>query len=374
MTQRFPRPLGRALAWLLIALAALAAGCAGEGEEKGVVARVNERPIYLHELESKYDMMLSTWAATDSPNVEKLQSDYGMLLGELIVQALVDQTLEAKGLAVTPEELEAAEADVRSDYPDQEAFEQVLVEEYIDISAWRDELRARLAMKKFFAEVLRPRVKLNYQEAEAYYRQNIRDFYLPPRFELVVIRGPSRDAVNGAVEHFLAEGDADKLASQFNELTVERVKIREDRLTMEWKNAVNGLNPGEAGPVLADDRAFTRLVFLDKSPAHVLEPSRAYPIVERVLLEKKVRDEFEVWLAEELLTARIEVSPHLDITARFEEVPEEDEQVLEPLESAEPQEMPAHELAKDQEMEEAAKAAMEAQSEAEGNGTGADVQ
>jgi len=372
MKQRFPRPFVAAVC-LLAGLVVLAAGCAGEREEQGVVARVNERPIYLEELESKYDMMVSTWAATDSPGVDKLRSDYGMILGELIVQSLVEQSLEEKGLAVTQEELEAAEADVRSDYPDQEAFEQVLVEEYIDIAVWRNELRARLAMKKFFSEVLRPRVKLDYQEAEAYYRQNIKDFFLPPRMELVVIRGPSRDAVNGAVEHFMAEGDADKVAGQFKELTVERVKIREDRMTMEWRNAVKGLEPGEAGPVLAGDRLFTRLVFLNKSPARVLEPSGAYPIVERVLLEKKVREEFEVWLGEELTTASIEISPHLDVAARFHA--DEDEVVTDmtPEDEQEPQEMPAHELAKDKEMEEAAAAAMKPGAATEDSGPGVEV-
>jgi hypothetical protein len=346
-----------------LAACALAAGCAGNGEEQGVVARVNGQPVHLQELESKYDMMLTSAAVSDTPSVEKLKSDYGLVLGNIIVQILVDQELDARGLDVTREEIRAAEAEVRSDYPDQEAFEQVLVEEYIDIGVWRDELESRLAMKKFFSQVLRPRVTLDYQEAEDYYRRNIKDFYLPPRVELVVIRGPSRDVVSSAAEHYAEVRDAEKLAGRYKELTVERVKIREDRLTMDWKNAISGLKPGDIGPVLAEDRAFTCLVFLDKSPAHVLEPSRAYPIVERVLLEQKLRLEFEAWLEEELEQAVIEVNPRIDLAAKYDESTDEPEAGLsgQPVEDADP-EFPESEIERELELEEAATRAAEPES------------
>jgi hypothetical protein len=253
---------------------------------------------------------------------------------------------------VTREELKAAEEVVRSDYPDQEAFEQVLIEEYIDLATWRDELRARLALKKFFSQVLRPEVKLTYQEAEAYYRQNIKDFYLPPRVELMVIRGPSRDAVAGAAEQYVSGGDAEKLAERFKELTVEKVKIREDRLTMDWKNAVGGLEPGEAGPVIAGDQSFTVLILLGETPAHVLEPSRAYPIVERVLLEHKLKDRFETWLNEELAAAKIEVNPRIDLAARYEEAMDELPEDTRP--EGEDVEFPLSELEKERELEKSA--------------------
>lgn len=351
MSLRFHRLRVHA-AWLVVVFLFTAVGCGGEAEEQGVVARVNGNAIYLDELESKYDMMLTGSAVSDMPSVERLKNDYGRILGSLIVQSLVRQELEKRGLSVTPEELEAAEEVVRSDYPDQEAFEQVLIEEYIDLATWRDELRARLALKKFFSQVLRPEVTLSYQEAEAYYRQNIKDFYLPPRVELIVIRGPSRDAVAGAAEQYASGGDTEKLAERFKELTVEKVKIREDRLTMDWKNAVSGLEPGEAGPVVAGDQSFTVLILLGESPAHVLEPSRAYPIVERVLLEHKLKDRFEAWLDEELAGAKIEVNPRIDLAARYEETM--DELPEDPQREGEDVEFPLSELEKERELEKSA--------------------
>ncbi|MDY7000333.1 MAG: peptidylprolyl isomerase [Thermodesulfobacteriota bacterium] len=306
---------------LCLALAAtMVFACTSNNEEPGVIARVNGRPIHLHQLESKYDFMHLNWAGDMNPTVKKLKTDYGRILGDLIVQELVAQALEERGLSVEENELAQAEENVRSDYP-KGAFEQVLVEEYIDLKFWREELRARLTLEKFFQEVLRPRVKLNYQEAEAYYREHISDFYLPTRVRFFLIRGPSRDLVKSAANLYREERDVEALSRKFNQVTVQELKMREDALTVSWRNALKGLSPGEAGAILTDNLGFQILILLERYPAEVLDPSRAYPLVEKVLLEQKLRREFDAWLEKELQRAAIFVSPHL----RFEDMEIKDE-------------------------------------------------
>ena len=308
---------------LLLCLAfafVIACACTANNEEPGVIARVNGRPIHLHQLESKYDFMHLNWAGDMNPTVKKLKTDYGRILSDLIVQELVAQALDERGLAVMERELDRAEENVRSDYP-KGAFEQVLVEEYIDIKFWREELKARLTLEKFFQEVLRPQVKLDYQEAEAYYKEHISDFYLPTRVRFFLIRGPSRDLVKSAVNLYREERDVEALSRKFNQVTVQELKMREDALTVSWRNALKGLSPGEAGAILTDNLGFQVLILLERYPAEVLDPSRAYPLVEKVLLEQKLRREFDKWLEKELQRAAIFVSPHL----RFEDMEIKDE-------------------------------------------------
>ncbi len=297
---------------LLMAVALLAAGCSSDDEEAGIVARVNGRPITLHQLELKYDFMHLNWGGDINPTVAKLREDYGQLLGDLVVQSLVEQELERRDMSVTDDEVAKAEAEIRADYPEG-TFEQVLVEEYIDINYWRDELRARLAMEKFFSDVLRPQIKLDYQEAEAYYREHLGDFYLPARVRFELVRGPSRELVESALKLYREQGDIQAAVDKFNKVTVRELKIREDRLTADWAKALNGLEPGEAGPILSDDTGYLALVFQEKSKARVLDPSRAYPVVEKVLLEQKLREAFQVWLTKEMEQAEIVVSPHLKL-------------------------------------------------------------
>lgn len=295
---------------LLYMAMAMIFGCSNASDDIGIIARVNGSPIYLSQLEFQHDQFQADTAGAYVPSVEKLKAEYGEILTDLIVQELVVQELVAQDLAVTEHELLKAEEVVRTDYPE-DAFDQMLVEEYIDLKSWRKQLRNYLAMKKFFQQVLRPQIKIDYKEAEQYYREHISDFYLPESLRILVVRGPSREIVGKAVEKFMVEQDHVNLATAFGEVETREVVVREGRLSAAWKNAITGLQPGQSSGVLTDRFGFEALVLLERSPAKVLAPAQAYPLVEKALLESKLRRAFETWLTGRVATAKISVSNHL---------------------------------------------------------------
>jgi len=286
------------------------AGCSGNSDDIGIVARVNDAPIYLTQLEFQHDQFQADSVGTYVPSVEKLRNEYGDILADLIVQELVVQDLVRRDMAVTDEEVQKAEEVVRADYPEG-AFEQVLVEEYIDLKSWRRQLKYYLAQKKLFQHVLRAQIKIDYKEAEAYYREHISDFYLPESMRILVVRGPSRELVVRAVEKFSQDQNQMNLATAFGEVETREVVVREGRLSAAWRSALEGLKPGQSSDVLTDRLGFEALVLLERSEAKVLAPAQAYPLVEEALLESKLRDAFDVWLSENLATAKITVSEHL---------------------------------------------------------------
>lgn len=285
-------------------------GCSNDVEELGIIARVNDEPILLSQLEFQHDQFQADTAGTYVPSVEKLKAEYGEILTELIVQELVVQELVKRDQPVTEHELLKAEEAVRADYPEG-AFDQMLVEEYIDLKSWRHQLRNHLAMKKFYHQVLRPQIKIDYKEAEQYYRDHISDFYLPESMRILVVRGPSREIVGRAVEKYMAEQDSLNLETAFGEVETREVVVREGRLSAAWKNAITGLKPGQSSGVLTDRFGFEALVLIERIPAKVLTPTQAYPLVEKALLEVKLRTAFEKWLNEAIATAKITVSSHL---------------------------------------------------------------
>ncbi|WP_051445144.1 peptidylprolyl isomerase [Desulfocurvus vexinensis] len=298
-------------ALLALCVAMALAACDPKQEDLGVVARVNGRPITLHQLQFKHDFDQLGIAAVN-PSVARLKEEYGQALSELVIRELIFQTLAAKGLAVTDEELAAAEANIRTDYPEG-AFEEVLVEEYIDINFWRDELRARLSVEKFFAEVLRPGVSIDYREAEQYYQNHMQDFYMPQRVRFVRVSGPSRDVVENALESYKGGGSLEAMAAEFDQIATREIVMRQDRLTKDWGDALGGLKPGEASPVLTTRRGFEALVFSETIPAQTLDPSQAYPLIERELLDRKLVEAFSAWLDAQMAVARITVTPLLEI-------------------------------------------------------------
>ncbi len=132
-------------------------GCQNKSEEPGIIARVNGNQLP-EQLEYKYDLT-HEGVGGFVPSVEQVRAEYGQILGDLIVQELVAQELEQREIPVSDKELKEAEDEVRSDYPD-DSFEQILIEEYIDINAWRSQLKYQLAMDKFFKDILRLRSRL----------------------------------------------------------------------------------------------------------------------------------------------------------------------------------------------------------------------
>lgn len=309
-TRRYMKVMSRALPLFMALWLLTLFSCSTDRDEPGVIAEVNGKPIHLSQLEYKYDIMYLDSTDDLNPTVSQLRRDYGSILGDLIIQELIMQELAGRGLDVTDAELNKAEEAVRKDYPEG-AFEEILVEEYIDIGFWRRELKARISIEKFFQQVLRPSIKIGYAEAEAYYKSHLSDFYLPTRLTFLLISGPSRDLVFKATQLHAKGVEAAEITSKLNEIEVRQLRMREDRLPAAWLNALASLEAGEASSVLTEESKFHRLVLVERSPAKVLDPTQAYPLVEQILLGQKMRDAFDAWLANKLEAADISVSAHL---------------------------------------------------------------
>jgi hypothetical protein len=302
--------LSSALLLLSLLLLPMMEGCASREDEPGVVARVNGRPIFLRQLEARYDLNQLGVAGELSPSVTRLRLDYGQLLGDLIVQELIAQELESRQLTITEEEVKAAEDEVRLDYPPG-AFEQVLIEEYIDLDQWRSQLRARLALERFTNAVLRPRIQITSDEARTYYNEHVDDFYLPPRVEFFVFRAASRADLEEAIQLYSSGGSTASFTGVLPQVQAHRLKMREDRLPPTWHTALKDLQEGSASAVFTDPSGFQVFIPLERTPGRALDPSSAYPLVERILVEKKMNETFEEWVQASLSKARIQVSIHL---------------------------------------------------------------
>jgi len=273
-----------------------------------VVARVNGKSVLLSQLEARHDLKYLSRPMPATTSLDRLRGEYGQVLTELVVQQLVDQFLAEQGLVVTDAEIQAAEEQVRADYP-QGAFEQMLIEEYIDLDIWREQLRATLNRDKLFQKVLRPEISIDYSEVDDYYRQNIADFYLRPRVRFLLIQGQNHDAVLKIVDMAQAEPDPEQLSKRFDHVDVHAYTLHEDNIPPKWQTLLEGMEVHQASPVLAQgDGNFLALMLLERAPGRMVDPAQAYPLVEHILVERKLRDAFAFWLEGALKSAEIEVN------------------------------------------------------------------
>lgn len=296
----------------------LLAGCGESDDELGVVAKVNGQPIRLGRLQARYDLLYLGFSESVAPTVEKLRVEYGRLLAGLLVEELARQEMEKRGIAVSEKELEEAEAIIRADYPEG-SFEEMLSEEYIDIKAWRDQLQVRLSMEKFFAEVLRPKVKLDYQEVMAYFKEHAEDFARPARIRLLRIQGGGEAQVRQALTTLRRDHSSRPESVAVPGVEIKEMRLRQDSLPPEWATALKGLSPGDASPVFSGKTGWMSLVYLESVPAEVLSPAQAYPQAEQALLEFKLHEAFEVWLSGVLKDASIKVNVALRERLREED-------------------------------------------------------
>lgn len=285
----------------------LVVGCSQETDEVGVVARVNGKPIFLKQLESNYDLSHLGWAGGVSPSLGTVKREYNKILSELIVQELIFQVLAEKGMPVTKDELNRAEAEVRMDYPKGQ-FEQVLVEEYIDLDAWRDQLKAHLAYEKFLTRILRPKIKIDFKEAEEYYQTNRTKFSLPERVHFALLTSQDKEALEKALAAYQSIGNLERLQSEVTGVTVREVKMPVEQIPERWSRVLAKLQDGQASALKAASVGFEALILLEKLAPMQLGPTQAYPLVEKILIEEKLGEAYKSWLENEIQDAAIYVS------------------------------------------------------------------
>ncbi len=284
--------------------------CDNAVDDTGIVARVNGRPITLAQLEFQHDLLHMDGLGGGIPSVDSLRAEYGSVLAKLMVLELVEQELESKELSVTDEEVFAREQAVRADYP-KEVFEQVLVEEYIDLALWRRQLRYSLAQEKFFQNVLRPQVSIDYLEADRYYKQHIKDFCFPESFKFLILRAAHEKELVQAVDLYKKDNDLSALNSEIPSVVTKELSLGIGQLSEKWHEILSSLSPGEASSVQKMHNGFEQLILLERIPRKLLDPTQAYPLVEGILVQQKLTEAFDKWLDAQLKTAHFEVSTYL---------------------------------------------------------------
>lgn len=316
------RLLRRALPGALAAVLTCTAACSMDPLQEGVVATVNGHPITLKELESAYDLIQLGWGGQPAVTIGVLRDQYGMVLAQMLVQTFIEQELTRRDLNVTQDELNKAEALVRMDYPPGE-FERMLLEEYIDLAVWRRLLRANLATEKFIRKVLRPQVQLDPAEVVAYYKANQEKFVQAAQVRVVHVTGPGRTLVRDAALAYVENPQPAVIQADFPKVFLQEMTMQENRLPKIWVEDLATAPLLTPTVVRANQAGFESLILLERIPAKALDAGLGSPIAEKILLEARLEEAFQEWLATSLGQANIQVSAHLLAKAREKEQLEE---------------------------------------------------
>ena len=304
--------------WIFgLCLSLLLGACRNEPMEPGVAARVNGRPIPMRTLEFVHALSLSTLPLAPDKVLDHLKAEYGQALTELIVEELVVQELSRRGMEITGDELQAAEASVRSSYPDK-TFENTLAEEGIDLDIWRERLKVRVSLDVFTARILRPRLRITPEEAQNYYKAHAQEFVQPAEVRFVKVESKNAESLRRALDAVARSQssagpppDPAAILDTFENVKHETQAAPEETLPKAWREALQGLKPGQPGTAVQDGTGFHAFILLERSEPRTEGLVQAYPLVEKRLAEGKLSREFSAWLDQALAASVIEISPAL---------------------------------------------------------------
>lgn len=292
----------------------LLAGCM-DNIWRGQVATVNGSPITLEQVTALRNSMYFDLTSSPAVELEVMRKQYGDALANLLAAELVKQYLARKKLSVTQEELLAEENLIRADYPSG-AFDHILVDEAIDLDAWRFLLHNHLSVQRFLDKILRPDIAITPEEADAYLRSHPGEFIRPPWAYFFLITGLDPENVTACAKDLDIASDPVLVQEWHPEVAIRTVRLDVNRLDPAFAKAVAGMFPGDTSPVIQLNGEYHRILLLEHLPERQADPEEAYLQIERILVREKIQVAYNEWIKKQLQKATIKISTQLLPQAR----------------------------------------------------------
>jgi parvulin-like peptidyl-prolyl isomerase len=282
----------------LMGLALLVWACQpGPGSE--VVALINGRPITLTDLRRA----LAGYGLSGRPGDEVVAS----VLDELIDRSLILQQAEAKGLTISPEELAAAEAEFREDYPD-DSFQEILLTRAMDLAEWRRELMIRLLVERTVESEVEARLEISPDEVEVEAGRN-REEKGEDKVKVAQIMTFEQAEAQEALKELKAgrpfKEVAEKYSAMAGQAGQETDYFGRGEMPPELEKAVWPLKPGQISRVVKSDYGWHVFIVLDRRKADQVNRRKA---VERLRQSRKAELQ-AAWLLDLRTKAEIKTYP-----------------------------------------------------------------
>jgi peptidyl-prolyl cis-trans isomerase C len=155
-----------------------------------VVARVNGDPVSKMEFEDAI-RSLEAQAGQGVP-YDKRNEVYRQVLDQLVGYRLLIQESKARKLVVADLEVDAQIAQMKKQFPNEEAFTKALAEQQLDVDKLRDNVRQQMLVSRFIDVEIGPSIQVTDADIQAFYDQNQEKFNQPEtmRASHILIRFP----------------------------------------------------------------------------------------------------------------------------------------------------------------------------------------
>jgi len=169
-----------------------------------VLARVGDVEVTLEEVNKEIDTMLARSQQPLDPQMIEVYRDMMVrqTLDGMVTRILLNQAVEAEGIEVTDEDIDAVVTQITAGFPPGMTLDVVLERERIDPVDFRNNLRQDLKINKLLDAQAEGATQPDEESVKAFYEENLQYFKIPETAEAshILLRTPE-----GADEAALAE-------------------------------------------------------------------------------------------------------------------------------------------------------------------------
>jgi peptidyl-prolyl cis-trans isomerase C len=287
-----------------------------------VVARVNGQDV----TKDDFERMIKTVESNAGQPIPPDRRDEIMrnLLDQLVVYTLLSQEAKTRGLLATDAEIDAKVAEVRKQFPTQEAFDQALKSRGMTIDGFRKDARIDLSVNKVMEAELSSVPGPSDAEAKDFYTKN------PDRFKQdetihaahILIRvDPKADAaakakakatIDTVLKKAKAGGDFAKLAQEYSQDGSaanggDLGDFPRGQMVPEFSDAAFALKPGEISNVVTTQFGYHIIKLIERKPARVVAFEEAAPQIKQFLERQKKQEKQDAYVADLKKKSKIEV-------------------------------------------------------------------
>ncbi len=302
---------------LLALLAALtllagAAGCRERSPDAAsapVLLQINGLSITLDEFNRRFEQTLPLDNTLGQDEKDELKRAF---LRQVIDRELTLAEARRLELTVSPEEVEAALAEYRRDYPDDE-FDKLLQAQGISLAQWRAELAERLLMEKVLNQAVYASIEISEEQISAYYQAHRDEFDRPAQVRARQIVLDSEDQGREVLAQLRKGASFAEMAELFSlspdaENGGDLGYFPRGEMPPEFDAVVFNLPVGELSDLVKSDYGFHIFLVEDRREARSLSQAEAAAEIEALLRRAEEERAYQDWLMELGAKARIDVN------------------------------------------------------------------
>jgi peptidyl-prolyl cis-trans isomerase C len=285
------------------------AGCTDSASmiSRKPVVKVNESTLTVKDFSDRLVFELKDFDALSAKDPAILRRVKEKIIRDFVMRSLINDFAKQNSITVSDAELENETNSIRSSYPDDLSFREVLAENNMSFSDWQKSMKEALIERKVFKKINEKSAPVTDDDMRKYYATN-KDFF--KRGESIDLRQIVVDDLNKAevIKTELRKNSFEKLAKEYSVAPEARTggKVGTfEKGTVDIFDKAFTLPVGGVSQVLESSYGFHIFKVDKKNPAGFSAFENNKKLIKNMVEAQKEQAEFVNWLDRQIRSSRV---------------------------------------------------------------------